>query len=144
MAGIAQVRHDERKVGQLVTRQIAVQTGQRNYTAITARSIQTNRIEVQQRVMFLGIIARITHETRGRHAFQVRFPCPPAGLDLICQVGLIHETIRAVAGNALGAAAHEGNVIRQAGVCDRKIIRKEHILSGKCLQQRHLVAIDDT
>ena len=63
MPGITQVRHDEREVRHLVIRQIAVQVGQRQDAAVAAGGVQADRVKVDQRVMLLGILARIPHKT---------------------------------------------------------------------------------
>ena len=51
--------------------------------------IQADRIEVQERVMLLGVEVCIAHETGGRHALFVGFPGASAGFDQVGQVGLV-------------------------------------------------------
>lgn len=94
--------------------------------------------------MFLGVRVRVADETGRRHALQIGFPGAATRFDAISQIRLVDETIRAILGDILRAAAHQGDVVWQTGVPHCKIVRKQRILLRQVIQVRHLWIADHT
>ena len=113
-----------------------------NGTMLRLQRVASRRIELKYRkgLCFWAYGSASPDETGRGHALQVGFPGAAAGLDLVGQVGLVHETIRAVAGNVLRAAAHQCDVVGQAGMADCEVIGQQHILLSQCVQMGHAVA----
>ena len=84
MRVVAKIWGDEQKIWERARRNVRGKLRERNNAAITARRIQTDRLKIYERIMFHGVTVVVrSRKARRRHVLLIRFPRPPAGLDLI-------------------------------------------------------------
>ncbi len=143
MGAVAQVRGDENEIRKGIRREVQIKIRQRADAPLTARGVQSNWVEVHERVVLLGVVSPRADETRPEHVLLVGLPRPPAGFDQVGQAGRIDETILAVAINFKSISADHGNVVGQAGMGHRVVLGEQGVVVCQAVEDRHVRVIND-
>ena len=143
MGVVALVRDDEDEIRQRSTGEIGFEFQQGYDAARTASLVQADGVEVNERVVLLDVNVGIAHVARTRHVLEVAFPRPPAGLDLVRQAGGVDEAVRTGAVYPESVAAHQSDVIGQAGMRDGIVLGEQSIFPSPAVVIGHLIVADD-
>src|SRR6185503_2268130 len=98
---------------------------------------------VNERIMLLGIVTFASKITWLRHILLISFPCTSAGFDEVWQAGRIDKTIVAITLNPKCVAAHQCNIVREAGMPDRVILRQQRVFTRQPVVIWHKRITDD-
>ena len=116
---------------------------ERHNGSFATRPIQADSVEVNEGVMFLNVNMGIAQIAGLGHILLIGLPGAAAGFDEIREAGRIDETIMAIGVNPEGVAAYQSNVVRQAGMPHRVILRKQRIFLCQPVVIRHERIPDD-
>ena len=110
---------------------------------LAARSVRSNRIKVDERVVLLGIWIRITQVAMPGHGLLVGLPGASAGLDQVGKTGGIHEAIIAVAVDSEGVTTDQRNVVGQTWMRHCIVLRQQRVFTRQLVVGWHQGIADD-
>ena len=142
MHRVAEVRHDEREVGQRAGVEVSLELRQR-HDPPAPRGARDDVAEVQERHVLLGVAARErAGEARTRQALGIRLPAAARRLERVGEVPRSDDARGAVVVDALCSARDERDVVRQARVGDAVVPGEPHVAARQRGEGRRRAGAD--
>ncbi len=134
---VAQVRGDENEIRKRSRFDVRLKHSKGHNALFAARGIQPDRVEVNERIMLLNVVAFASEKAWFRDILLIRFPGAASGFDQVREAGRIDEAIAAIALDPKCVTAHQCNIVRQAGMPDCVILREQGVFTRQPVVIRH-------